>query len=66
MVGFLTSITFLSSAYRFYLPAMIGLAIALRTTAEREMSASPLPEPVSAPGWAGPVSARTRLRMAQP
>jgi putative inorganic carbon (HCO3(-)) transporter len=66
MVGFLVSITFLSNAYRFYLPAMIGLAIALTTTADREMSASQLPELVRAPGWSGPLSVRTRVRMAQP
>jgi O-antigen ligase len=66
MVGFLTSIIFLSNAYRFYLPAMIGLAIALSATAEREMSASRLPEPARAPGWAGPLLTRTPLRTVQP
>jgi O-antigen ligase len=38
MVGFLTSIVFLANAYRFYLPAMIGLAIALCAAAEKEMA----------------------------
>jgi O-antigen ligase len=38
MVGYLTSIIFLSNAYDYYLPAMIGLAVALTATAEQEMS----------------------------
>ena len=42
MVGFLTSIVFLANAYRFYLPAMIGLAIALSAAAEKEMAAGGL------------------------
>ncbi len=37
MVGYLTSIVFLANAYRFYLPAMIGLAIALCGAAKKEM-----------------------------
>jgi O-antigen ligase len=37
MVGFLTDVTFLANAYRFYLPAMIGLAIALSSAASRYM-----------------------------
>lgn len=66
MVGFMVSITFLSNPYRFYLPAMIGLAIALSTAAEREMAASPLPGPVRAPELPRPVPARAGTRMAQP
>jgi putative inorganic carbon (HCO3(-)) transporter len=66
MVGFMVTITFLSNPYRFYLPAMIGLAIALSTTAEREMSASRQPEPVGSSRLARPVPVRTRLRMVQP
>jgi len=61
MVGYMVSITFLSNAFRFYLPAMIGLAIALSAAAEREMSASLRPGPVGAPGSAGLVPARTRM-----
>ena len=40
MVGYLTSIVFLANAYRFYLPAMIGLSIALSAAAEKEMAAA--------------------------
>ena len=39
MVGFLVAITFLANAYRFYLPAMIGLAISMSFVARRHMSA---------------------------
>jgi O-antigen ligase len=38
MVAFLTSILFLANAYRFHLPVMIGLAIALSAAAEKEMA----------------------------
>lgn len=38
MVGYMVTITFLANAYRFYLPVMVGLAIAMRSSAEREMS----------------------------
>ena len=34
MTGFFVAITFLSSAYRFYYPAMIGLAVAIRSAAD--------------------------------
>jgi O-antigen ligase len=61
MVGYVVSITFLSNAFRFYLPAMVGLAIALSAAAEREMSARLRPGPVGASGSAGPVPARTRM-----
>jgi O-antigen ligase len=39
MVGYLVTITFLSNAYRFYVPMMIGLAVAICAAANREMSA---------------------------
>ncbi len=39
MLGFLVAITFLANAYRFYFPAMVGLAIAMSMAAQREMSA---------------------------
>jgi O-antigen ligase len=39
MVGFLVAITFLANAYRFYFPAMIGLAISMCSVARRQMSA---------------------------
>jgi hypothetical protein len=42
MVGFCVAITFLTIAYRFYLPAMAGLAIALSATAAKEFSDSGL------------------------
>lgn len=61
MVGFVTSIVFLANAYRFYLPAMIGLAIALSTAAEREMSAGRLMEPVRGTGWTSPIPARPHM-----
>jgi O-antigen ligase len=57
MVGYAVSITFLSNAFRFYLPCLIGLAVALSAAAEREMAGGRRPGPV----WAGPVSARTRM-----
>jgi O-antigen ligase len=41
MAGFLVAITFLANAYRFYLPAMIGLAISMRVAALQQMSARP-------------------------
>jgi O-antigen ligase len=66
MVGFMISITFLANAFRFYLPLMIGLSIALTATAKREMSLPPnhlrQPEPT---GWAVAVPVSTRTRMAR-
>lgn len=38
MTGFVVTITFLSNAYRFYLPAMIGVAIAMRAAADLELA----------------------------
>jgi O-antigen ligase len=64
MVGYVVSIVFLANAYRFYLPVMIGLAIALSANAEREMAAGRVAEPVRTNGWASPVAARGRLARA--
>jgi O-antigen ligase len=48
MVGFCVAITFLTIAYRFYLPAMAGLAIAVSAAAAREFSAGgPTPFPTT-------------------
>ena len=46
MVGFLVAVSFLSNAYRFYFPVMIGLAISMRVVAVRTMGAA---QPASAP-----------------
>jgi O-antigen ligase len=59
MVGYLTSIVFLSNAFRFYLPIMIGLAGALTVAAQREMAKSIATEPVRFSGMS-PVPRRTR------
>lgn len=40
MVGYVVSITFLANAYTYYLPAFIGLAIALQREANRYMDAN--------------------------
>jgi O-antigen ligase len=40
MIGFMTSITFLANAFRFYLPLMIGLAIAVSTIGDKELATS--------------------------
>jgi O-antigen ligase len=61
MVGYMVSIFFLANAFRFYLPLMIGLAIALSAAAEREMGGGRVKEPVRTTGWVGPISARTRM-----
>jgi O-antigen ligase len=62
MVGFMVSITFLSNAFRFYLPAMIGVAIALNAAAERAMSAgTPSPSPPKEAPWAPPIPHRSRI-----
>ena len=37
MAGFLVSITFLSNAYRYYVPAMISLAVGMCFAARRQM-----------------------------
>jgi O-antigen ligase len=41
LVGYLATITFLANAYRFYLPAMIGLAIIIGTAGTRYMDENP-------------------------
>ncbi len=45
MVGYLVTINFLANAYRFYLPVMIGLAIAINAAGTRYMD-SHAPHPV--------------------
>ncbi|MGA2184809.1 MAG: O-antigen ligase family protein [Bryobacteraceae bacterium] len=40
MAGFLVAITFLANAYRFYVPAMISLAVSMSFAASEELSAS--------------------------
>jgi hypothetical protein len=63
MVGYLTSIVFLSNAYRYYLPVMIGLAVCLTVCAQREMSGGG--EVSLAPaGWMPPRAARRPLPQA--
>jgi hypothetical protein len=42
LIGIVVAITFLANAYRFYLPAMVGLAIALGSVAKRHMEANGL------------------------
>jgi len=37
MAGFLVAVTFLSNAYRYYVPAMIGLAVGMCFAARRQM-----------------------------
>jgi O-antigen ligase len=62
MFSYITSIIFLANAYRFYLPAMIGLSIALSAAAERELSSGLPAQPVSrSPPAGGPVPSRLRL-----
>ncbi len=51
MVAYIVTIVFLANAYRFYLPAMLGLAIAIKAAAEREMSAGLASEPQKFIGW---------------
>lgn len=46
MAGYLTAIMFLSHAYSFYLPAMVGLAISIITVGKRELNAA---APLTAP-----------------
>jgi O-antigen ligase len=49
MVGYLCSIVFLAQAYHFYMPMMVGLAIAMTTVANRYMAAQQTPLPAPAP-----------------
>lgn len=60
-VGYLTSIVFLSNAYRFYVPILIGLAIALTLSAQKEMSRDTGANAVMPNGWLPPVRVRGRL-----
>lgn len=60
MIGYLTSIIFLSNAYRYYLPVMIGLAVALTLNAQKEMSGSGGVK-LSPTGWMPPIAARRPL-----
>jgi len=60
MVGYLTSVFFLSNAYRSYLPIMIGLAIAITVSAQKEMSRNRAANLAPA-GWIPPVTPRRRL-----
>jgi hypothetical protein len=60
MVGYLTSIIFLSNAYRYYLPVMIGLAVAMTTSAQKEMARN-RPVNLAPTGWMPPVAPRRRL-----
>lgn len=46
MVGFLTALTFLSNAYRFYFPVLIGLAIAIQFAAQPRFAALERAAPV--------------------
>jgi O-antigen ligase len=39
-VGFLVAITFLAQAYAYYIPVMVGLAVAFRNAAEKELGIS--------------------------
>lgn len=64
LIGFMVSITFLANAFRFYLPVMIGLSIALVAAAKREMAAGQLKEPAGTSGWVGQIPA-ARPRIAQ-
>ncbi len=70
MLGYVVSSAFLSLAYMFYLPAMGGLAVALFTTARREMDDREAREAEQAPATLypqalknlAPPRAGTRLR----
>lgn len=46
MVGFLVAISFLSNAYRFYFPVIVGLGIAIHLVGQRVMGASQAAKPV--------------------
>jgi O-Antigen ligase len=60
MIGYLTTIIFLSNAYRYYLPIMVGLAVALTINAQKEMSRGGGVNLAPA-GWLPPVVRRPRL-----
>jgi hypothetical protein len=40
MVGFLVAITFVSNAYRYYVPVMIALGVTMCFAARREMDSA--------------------------
>jgi O-antigen ligase len=62
MFPYLVSIFFLANAYRFYMPVMIGLAIALTAGAERELtSVGVLPDSMRGNPPVGPIRSRPRL-----
>lgn len=65
MVGYMTSIIFLSNAYRYYLPIMIGLAVAMNISAEKEMSRSRGIR-LAPTGWMPPIAARRPLPQSLP
>jgi hypothetical protein len=60
MIGYLTSIVFLSNAYRYYLPVMIGLAVALTLSAQKEMSKGRGVK-LGPTSWMPPIAARRPL-----
>ncbi len=60
LVGYMTSIIFLSNAYRCYLPMMIGLAVALTVSAQKEMSRGRRLSQAPT-GWMPPIAARRML-----
>ncbi len=53
MLGYLVAIFFLSHAYWFDLPVLIGLAIAISSAATAEMAAGQSSQPMPAPGGPG-------------
>lgn len=57
MICFVTSITFLANAFRFYLSLMIGLAIALSAAAQEALSAEPANAAAATLPWPGRVPA---------
>jgi hypothetical protein len=61
MIGYVVSIVFLANAYRLYLPAMIGLAIAVSAAANREIAGRRMTEPARTNGWQGPFAPPAHL-----
>jgi O-antigen ligase len=49
MAGYLVTLAFLACAYRFTLPAMIGLGVAIHSAAQRRLLAAQPPTPVIPP-----------------
>ena len=56
LIGFAVSIMFLSMAYRYYMPALSGLALAFAAAAEREVAAARAAAPI--PAVASPLPGR--------